>query len=468
MKGPLGLLPTILLPIVIASGWPIAAAAGDLCTTSFEDAHPPTAHITPGESRGGSVNASSEREGRLYFDRWFLTAPALTPLEISVQGKHVLPRLQSRAFSGAAIGATQDESEAAVQFSLGDLDALAIEVVRDESIDSRNRRVVTRVIMPPSGQLQLIVRAPTPCSGLDYRISVSAAPAPKQRRGVFALLVGVPDARWSAAIAPLPSVHADLDNMRRFLRESGIPDDHIRVVGRDQQATRFEVVRAFREHLGQAASSGTTVLYFSGHGTNIDRNYMLRTAPDPEVDGRDEALILADGWLVDDELGQLIDGLKATNRLIILDSCSSGDATRDFGSDALIPKRVLFEDLIGGIPREQREVLAKSPSLATPGETTLTGSRATSLPYVVLTATTEHSPAYARSSTDRSSVFTESLITELRIVLRGQQAATFVDVMDAVRPAVARVTQGESQSQEPQVEGKLASRSVVEFLGLRR
>jgi hypothetical protein len=248
--------------------------------------------------------------------------------------------------------------------------------------------------------------------------------------------------------------------MARLLTDMGVPRRNVLVLGLGEPATRFSVLKAFHDHLGRAGPDGTAIFYFSGHGTNVDRNYLLGMDSDPEVDAVDEALILADGWLVDDELGQMIDRLTADRRLIILDSCSSGDATRKGGDGHLIAKRVLFEDIVDLLPEHDRQNMARERVVAPAQETSFVGDRSAALPYVVLTAATESTPAFARNSSGQASVFTGILVKELRSQLRSSPEVTFAELMDHIRPIVVDATRHETYKQEPRAEGSPVNESV--------
>ena len=88
-------------------------------------------------------------------------------------------------------------------------------------------------------------------------------------------------------------------------------------------------VQTFTETLGGLISDSRPndhiVLTYSGHGSNVpDTN-------GDEADGRDEAMCLYDGFLIDDSIRGIIQKLNPEARLtIISDSCFSGTVTRAF------------------------------------------------------------------------------------------------------------------------------------------
>jgi hypothetical protein len=86
-------------------------------------------------------------------------------------------------------------------------------------------------------------------------------------------------------------------------------------------------VANFKAEILKAADETTAgdkvVIHYSGHGTYL---------PDyngDEIDGKDEALYLYNGALVDDQIGELLGNFKpAVEVIIFLDSCFSESATR--------------------------------------------------------------------------------------------------------------------------------------------
>jgi len=95
----------------------------------------------------------------------------------------------------------------------------------------------------------------------------------------------------------------------------------------DSKATIFNVKRQWAKLIKEAKSGDVIVLTYSGHGTSVaDKN-------NDEPDGRDEAICLYDGLLIDDTIRSIFsqkkEGVKLT---FISDSCHSGTVTRAFMS----------------------------------------------------------------------------------------------------------------------------------------
>jgi len=114
----------------------------------------------------------------------------------------------------------------------------------------------------------------------------------------------------------------DARNWAKYLKGKGF---HIVKMLLDASATKAAVIKALKELFAGAVSGDELVVTYSGHGTNV-RDYN-----GDESDGRDEALCMYDGNLIDDDIQKLIkklpEGVKLT---IISDSCHSGTVTRAF------------------------------------------------------------------------------------------------------------------------------------------
>lgn len=156
-----------------------------------------------------------------------------------------------------------------------------------------------------------------------------AIPTGGPRDGRYALVVGIAD--YPGVDSDLPLVENDVVAVLSMLKNDfGYSDSEIFVL-RNEQATRNNVVRAVREFLGQAGPEGHALLYYSGHGTQTEGNLALVEPLDPEPDGKDEAIVLYDGLLLDDEVGFLLRTLDAGSMTVLFDSCFSGTAARGDG-----------------------------------------------------------------------------------------------------------------------------------------
>ena len=126
---------------------------------------------------------------------------------------------------------------------------------------------------------------------------------------------------------------------------------------------------AFADLAGKAQAGDFVYLHFSGHGSQAPAK-----DPSTELDGLDELFLPVDigPWndtvgevenaLVDDEIGQMIDAIRAKGAHVwaVFDSCHSGTATRaaPFGEEE-VRVRQLPPDALG-LPAEAMEVQTRA------------------------------------------------------------------------------------------------------------
>jgi len=96
----------------------------------------------------------------------------------------------------------------------------------------------------------------------------------------------------------------------------------------DSNATKNNVVNKMKELIEKSVAGDILVFDYSGHGT------YTQDLNGDEIDGKDEAICLYDGLLIDDDIKEILskikDGVRTT---VIFDSCFSGSSTRAFGDN---------------------------------------------------------------------------------------------------------------------------------------
>lgn len=95
----------------------------------------------------------------------------------------------------------------------------------------------------------------------------------------------------------------------------------------NKQATRNNIINAWRKMVEQAEPGDTLILTYSGHGSqinDIDSN--------EEPDGKDEILDLYEGYIIDDELTKLFKKASAYKIVFLADACYSGGLIRPIKS----------------------------------------------------------------------------------------------------------------------------------------
>ncbi|MEK6261071.1 MAG: caspase family protein [Planctomycetota bacterium] len=148
---------------------------------------------------------------------------------------------------------------------------------------------------------------------------------------IFALLVGIND--YSPEVGKLTGCVNDVDHFHGYLMENFDRSRlHIEVL-KDADATRPNIIKQFRSHLGQAKADDVVVFQYCGHGA---RSKSAKPFEELFPDGKDEGLVCYDSRgpggfdLADKELAALLAELAKNEPhiAVILDSCHSGSATR--------------------------------------------------------------------------------------------------------------------------------------------
>ena len=117
---------------------------------------------------------------------------------------------------------------------------------------------------------------------------------------MWAFLVGI-SKYADSTITEVPGAIKDIDDVRQYLLEIGVPDDNI-VSLRDNEATRESIISGFRTHLidNKAISKGDAILFhFSGHGAQCKAPegwpIIEKDSPEDKEKGLLEVIIPYDG-----------------------------------------------------------------------------------------------------------------------------------------------------------------------------
>ncbi|MDD5647037.1 MAG: PKD domain-containing protein, partial [Candidatus Bipolaricaulis sp.] len=198
-------------------------------------------------------------------------------------------------------------------------------------------------------------------------VVVSAVPEVVPVDEVWAVVIGISD---YAHVKDLQYGRDDGVALCRWLVESGVPKDHIRllldteepVLGLEGVVPRRATLVEVREALGWlrrvAGEDDLVLVSFSGHGFQGDDDN------GDEKDGVDEFFVLVDTSaaapedtaLRDDEFGRSLDRLSSNHVLVLFDGCYSGGLSRSLPSS----KRPIGErpDLFSDFSLEGRLVLS--------------------------------------------------------------------------------------------------------------
>ena len=154
---------------------------------------------------------------------------------------------------------------------------------------------------------------------------------------VYALLVGIDD--YPLPVPRLRGCVNDIDQMQEYLTARLDPGDRspaevlkIKTL-KNYEATRDAVIRAFRDHLGQAGPEDVALFCYSGHGSQEQAPERFWSI---EPDHLDETLVLYDSRM-EGLLGPRRQGAaklitevasRGPHLTVILDCCHSGSGTR--------------------------------------------------------------------------------------------------------------------------------------------
>ena len=167
----------------------------------------------------------------------------------------------------------------------------------------------------------------------------TAASKPK----LFALLVGVGDYDETVKLIQdgmqitFPKLRGPVDDagkIKKMLEQDDYYEKDIKLIT-NKDATKPNVAKAFKEHLGKAGKGDVALFYYSGHGT---QQWADTEAFTSETDGKLEAFIcyydkdnIDDFLLADKELRWLIHEVSRNGPhiLTIFDCCHSAEITRN-------------------------------------------------------------------------------------------------------------------------------------------
>ncbi|WP_446010180.1 caspase family protein, partial [Candidatus Electrothrix sp.] len=169
---------------------------------------------------------------------------------------------------------------------------------------------------------------------------------------IYVLSVGIND--YSPTVGKLRGCLNDVEALKDYLTDT-IGRDKLRLETlTDSDATRENIIKLFRSHLGKAGADDVVLFHYSGHGARCRAaKEFKRFYPD----GWDEGLVCYDSRetggfdLADKELAVLLAEVarNAPHIAVFLDSCHSGSATRK------------ADDFLQGRPRFTHEIKEERP-----------------------------------------------------------------------------------------------------------
>jgi hypothetical protein len=275
---------------------------------------------------------------------------------------------------------------------------------------------------------------------------------------IYALLVGIND--YAPEVGKLTGCLNDVDHFNDYLTRNFNKDGLAIEVLRDSDATRDNIIKGFRTHLGRATDKDTAVFLYCGHGA--------RWAAADEFkgvypDGKEEGLVCYDSRrqggnypfdLADKELAVLLAEVAKNDPhlAVILDCCHSGSGTRDVDAFRQMKSRQTHEvsttrpldSYLDGFYAKQKREGGKN-------WLTIPASR-----HILLAACERRQKAL--ETPDHSGVFTSTLV---EVLDKSGGDISYADLFVRCRAAVRK----RADNQNPQFETSGNFKAFSGFLG---
>ncbi|MFT7541583.1 MAG: hypothetical protein ACI9K5_002555 [Gammaproteobacteria bacterium] len=183
---------------------------------------------------------------------------------------------------------------------------------------------------PSDGRVAIVVTSYRRGETGNYTLTAKRGSGPAEVESItgrtFGVFVGISD--YAGTDMDLPDCDQDAVRLKKALEDNAgmSANDAILLINRDASIAK---VREAILHCAEQMQAGDTfVFFYSGHGTRVKRSQLVDRDPDGH-DALDEALVLHDDLLLDDELNNLLNGFSSGTSLVILDACFSGGFSKD-------------------------------------------------------------------------------------------------------------------------------------------
>lgn len=273
---------------------------------------------------------------------------------------------------------------------------------------------------------------------------------------IYALLVGIND--YTPEVGKLYGCLNDVDHFRDYLTSTFGKQQLQLEVLKDSDATRGNIIKLFRSHLGKAGAEDVALFQYCGHGA---RWAAARGFKEFYPDGKDEGLVLYDSRrpgsaapydLADKELAILLTEVakKDPHITVILDCCHSGSGTRTADDFRHLKRRMTHEvfderPLDSYLDGHYAGLQKKKQPLFIP-----------SSKHILLAACERVQQAY--ETQNRSGVFTDTL---LHVLDKSGSDISYADLFVRCRAAVRQY----ADNQTPQFETSEQFNAYAGFLG---
>ncbi len=160
-----------------------------------------------------------------------------------------------------------------------------------------------------------------------YAVIISV---PKVNNPIIRIKYGMPA---GDSYADLPGASSDGEKMYNILIKEGFKDSNIIRIGKNATDTITEafIMNALKKTAAKVKANDLFVFYYSGHGTSV------KDEPNgDEADGKDEALVTYNSYLIDDKLNAVYKkNFSATRNIMIMDACHGGSLYELFKKPSL-------------------------------------------------------------------------------------------------------------------------------------
>ncbi len=254
---------------------------------------------------------------------------------------------------------------------------------------------------------------------------------------LYALLIGIND--YPEDVGKLYGCCNDVNHMQDYLQDHFKSTLLIESL-KNNDATRNNIIKLSREHLGKAGENDAVLFYYSGHGS---REMSAPGFKEFYPDSLDETLVCYDSRLqngfdlADKELAALLAEIAQKNPhiAVILDCCHSGSGTRaadDFNLAAV--KQI--PTWKPGTPRPLESYFG--------GYKDMTALRIPLSKHILMAACDRKQKAW--ETNDRSGVFTDTL---LEVLEKSKGNISYTDLFFMCRSAVLKRAQNQTPQFEP-------------------
>jgi hypothetical protein len=234
----------------------------------------------------------------------------------------------------------------------------------NDDFDGSTSRSVVDFTLPESGRYRIVATTYASDTTGSYQLALSSGTGnststaiflPSNSGGgqIYGIFAGIAD--YAGDDNDLDLTDQDALRTRDALIEGAGMNPANAYTLIDGDATFGNFTSAMNNIGSQIGPDDTLVIFYSGHGSQHPR---ADGPNNTDPDGVDESLVLYDDYLMDDQLGAMLDGMNAGRVLLVFDSCFSGGFAKDvvsapgrmglFSSEEDVTSQVAYKFEAGG------------------------------------------------------------------------------------------------------------------------